>query len=115
MRKILAAVSVAALSLLGLAGGVATAGAAEPGQACALTYGADDVIISPGASDCIVRYATEDAALAAVAQARADGEFVWFADGVIVNDGSGFVVRADTYGVPEYFLVNFDMVALGLA
>ena len=107
MRKfIAAAIAAAAITFP-----ITAASAAEPGQKCALQYGADDVIVSPGANDCIVRYATLEAALAAVTQARADGEFVWYADGVIVPDGGGFVVRADTYGTPEFFLVNFPPAA----
>lgn len=101
----------AGIGLAGIGGGIATAGATEPGQLpCVLGLESDgaSVVISPGANDCIVRYSTEDAAVNAITAARAEGDFVWYADGIIVNDGQGFVVRASNYGIPEFFLINTD-------
>ena len=79
---------VAALSLIGLAGGITTAGAAEPGQPCTLNYGPNDEIVARGATDCSVAYASLSDALAAGQAAKAAG-YVVYLDG---ETGSPFTV-----------------------
>jgi len=105
MRKFIASAVAAAAILIP----TSAARAAEPGQKCALTYGDADTIISLGASDCIVDYASEDAAVAAINQARADGLYVWHRDGFVVSDGlGGFVVRASV--APDPTTVPLEVV-----
>ena len=67
---------------------------------CNIPVGQNDTIVSPGASDCIVQYASEADAAAVVHAALLDGRFVYSNDtgtGFISEQGGQFVVRvADT-------------------